>query len=66
MASAEAPPVRCQGLAALLDRPHTAGILPLRGIIMDSPHGSGDALREGVEVIATFEDERRWRRPDLA
>src|SRR5215210_1572518 len=65
MASTEAPPERREGLAALLDRPHAARILPIRGFLPDSPHGGGDALGEGVEVVATFEDERRGRRPDL-
>src|SRR5215213_7790599 len=66
MASVEAPPERRQGLAALLDRPHAARIPPIRGLLPDSLHGGGDALGEGVEVVAPFEDERRRHSPDLA
>src|SRR5215210_154012 len=66
MTSAEAPPVRCQGLAALLHLPHPARILPARGFLPNPLHGRGYALGEGFEVVASLEDERRGRGPDLA
>src|SRR5215217_5272531 len=59
MASTETPPERHQGLAALIHRPHTAGILPIRRLLLDASYRRGDALGEGVEVVAPFEDERR-------
>src|SRR5215212_1612034 len=65
MDSAKAPPVRRQGLAALLDLPHPASILPAGGFLPDPLHGRGDALGEGLEVVASFEDERRGRGPAL-
>src|SRR5918997_2784420 len=64
--SAETPPERRQDLAALLDMPHPARIRPVRGSLLDPLHGRGDALCEGVEVVATFEDERWGRAPELA
>src|ERR687889_2612816 len=63
--SAEAPPERRQDLAALLDAPHPARILPVGGFLPDPLHCRGDALGEGVEVVASLEDERRGRGPDL-
>src|SRR5215211_1583844 len=66
IASAEAPPVRRQGLAALLDLPHPARVLPARGFFFHPLHGRGDTLGEGLEVVASLEDKRRWRGPDLA
>src|SRR5215210_3094857 len=64
--SAEAPPERRQGLAAPLDLPHPARILPAGGSLPDPLHGHGDALGEWVEVVASLEDERRRRGPELA
>src|SRR5215218_593109 len=66
IASAKAPPERRQGLAALLDVPHPARILPVGGSLPDPLHGGGDALGQGVEVVASLQDERRGRGPDLA
>src|SRR3712207_5192642 len=64
--SAKAPPERRQGLAALLDVPHPVRILPVRRSLPYPLHGGGDALGQGVEVVASLEDERRGRGPDLA
>src|SRR5215218_6640262 len=47
MASAGAPPVRRQGLAALLHLPLPARILPAKGFLPTPLHGRGDALGEG-------------------
>src|ERR671920_1834715 len=59
IASAKAPPERRQGLATLLDVPHPIRILPVRRSLPDPLHGGGDALGQGVEVVASLEDERR-------
>src|SRR5215211_831344 len=59
IASAEASPERCQGLAALLDLPHPARVLPVGGFLSDPLHGRGDALGEGAEVVPSLEYERR-------
>src|ERR687897_1468667 len=64
--SAQAPPERRQDLAGLLNVPRPARILPLRGSLPDPLHGGGDALGQGVEVVASLEDERRGRGLDLA
>src|SRR5918912_1682857 len=64
--SAEAPPVRRQGLAALLDLSHPVRILPARDFLPDPSHGCGDALSEGFEVVAPFQDERGGCCPYLA
>src|SRR5918995_757043 len=66
MASAEAPPVRCQGPATLLDLPYPARILPVRGLLPHPSHGRGDARGECFEVVTTLEDERGGRGPELA
>src|SRR5919112_6148438 len=66
MASAQTPPERRQGLAALLDVPHPARILPAGGFSLDPLHRRGDALGQGAEVVASFQDERRGRGPDFA
>src|SRR5215210_1699643 len=66
MASAEAPPERCQCPAALVDLPYPARILPAGGPLPDPLHGRGDALGEGVEVVTSLEDERGARGPELA
>src|ERR671920_136196 len=66
MASAEAPPERCQDLAALLDVPHPVRVIPVRRPLPDPLHGCGDALGQGVEVVASLQDERWGRCPDLA
>src|SRR5215211_6514715 len=66
MASAEAPPERCQGLAALLDLPHPARILPAGRYLSHPLHGRGDARGEGFEVVTPLEDERGGRGPELA
>src|SRR5215204_1470367 len=42
--SAEAPPERRQGLAALLNVPQPASILPVGSCFLDPLHGRGDAL----------------------
>src|SRR5215210_3566173 len=63
----EALPEGRQDLPGRLDGPYVTRIL--RSVILrllDSPHGRGDARREGVEVVATLQDERRGRRPHLA
>src|SRR5918994_7213371 len=54
IASAEAPPERRQGLAALLDVPHPARILPVGDSPFDPLHCRGDALGQGIEVVASF------------
>src|ERR687893_306799 len=59
MASAQTPPERLQGLAGLLDVPPPASILPVGGSPIDPLHRRGDALGQGVEVVASFQDERR-------
>src|SRR5215216_1146751 len=64
--SAEAPPERRQGFAALLNALHPARILPVRSSLPNPLHGGGDALGEGVEVVASLQYERRGRGPDLA
>src|SRR5688572_31056496 len=64
--SAEAPPERREGFAALLDVPHPTRIPPVRGSLPNTMQGVGDALGQGVEVVASLEDERRGRGPDLA
>src|SRR5215217_8407968 len=64
IASAQTPPERRKGLAALLNVPHPARILPVRGFFPDPLYGRGDARGEGVEVVAAFEDERRRRSPE--
>src|SRR5215204_1291163 len=66
MASAEAPPVWRQGLAALLDLPHSARVFPAGGFLPHPPNGRGDALGEGLEIVASLEDERGRRCPNLA
>src|SRR5215210_995545 len=63
----EALPEGRQDLPGRLDGPYVTRIL--RSVILrllDSPHGRGDARREGVEVVAALQDERRGRRPHLA
>src|SRR5918998_4013488 len=50
MVSTQTPPERRQGLAALLNGPHPARILPVGGFLPDALHGRGHALGEGVEV----------------
>src|ERR687897_390834 len=65
MASAQTPPERRQGLAARLDVPHPASILPVGGSSLDPLHRRGDALAQGVEVVASFQDERRGRGPEF-
>src|SRR5688572_22487748 len=64
--SAEAPPERREGLATLLDVPHPTRILPVRGSLPNPLHGVGDALGQGVEIVASLEDESRGRGADLA
>src|SRR5918998_456045 len=59
-------PERRQGRAALLDRPEPTRVLPPRGFLPDPPHGRRDALRERLQVVAAFQDERQRRRPQLA
>src|SRR5919199_3454216 len=66
MASAEAPPERCEGLAAPLDRLDAASILPIWGFLLDTSYRRLDALGEGAQVVAPFEDERGRGRPDLS
>src|SRR5215210_1345163 len=65
MASAEAPPERCQSLAALLDLPHPARILPAGNPLTHPFHGRGDARSEGVEVVTPLEDKGGGRGPEL-
>src|SRR5215210_4144410 len=66
MASAEALPEWCQGVAALLDLPHPASILPAGGSLPDPSHGRGDARGEGFEVVTPLEDESGGRGPEFA